>query len=148
MTGLIAAPHLDRLGIDFVLLEAYADIAPEVGASLALYPNYQRVLDQLGVLEEARAESSELCRFTCRRLDGTVMFNHTVADQVRAKTGGYTIAGFTRTQLLRTLYRNLSEAGKRKILTEKRVDRLEVLNGDVYECILRAAILNLLTLMS
>lgn len=130
MTGLIAALRLDHLGIDFVLPEAYGDIIPEVGASLALYPNFQRVLDQLGVLDEAGAKSSELCRFTCRRLDETVMFKHTVADQVRAKTGGYNIAGFTRTQLLRILYRNLSEAGKRKILTDKRVDRLEVLNGD------------------
>jgi len=130
MTGLTAALHLDRLGIDFILLEAHWDITPKVGASLALYPNFQRVLDQLGVLDEARAESSDLRRLTCRGLDGTVMFSHTIADKVRAETGGYGIAGFTRTQLLKILHRNLSEAGKKKILTGKRVERLEVLKGD------------------
>ncbi|KAH7027267.1 uncharacterized protein B0I36DRAFT_350829 [Microdochium trichocladiopsis] len=130
MTGLIAALDLDRLGIDFVLLEAYKEITPEVGASLALYPNFQRTLDQLGVLDDVRAESAELCRLSCRGLDGKIMFRHSVGEQIRAATGGYGIATFTRSQLLRILHRNLSEGGRKKIRTGAKVKRLEPLSGD------------------
>lgn len=130
MTGLTAALHLDRLGIDFVLLEAYSDITPEVGASLALYPNYQRMLDQLGVLDDVRRESSELCTLICRRLDGKLMFEHAVAEAIHAATDGYGIATFTRSQLLRILHRNISEGGKKKIHTSKRISRIEQLAGD------------------
>ncbi|KAH8664568.1 hypothetical protein BX600DRAFT_464675 [Xylariales sp. PMI_506] len=130
MTGLTAALHLDRLGMDFVLLEAYSDITPEVGASLALYPNFQRVLDQLGVLDAVRDESSELRTLMGRDLDGNLMFQHAVADAIHATTGGYGIATFTRSQLLRILYRSISDEGKKKIHTGKRVSRIDQLTGD------------------
>ncbi|KXJ85937.1 hypothetical protein Micbo1qcDRAFT_237203 [Microdochium bolleyi] len=130
MTGLTAALHLDRLGIDFVLLETYPDITPEIGASLALYPNFQRVLDQLGVLDDVGAASTELCRLSCRDLEGNLMFRHSVGDKIRAAAAGYGIATFTRSQLLRILYQNLSEGGKRKILTGKKVSQIEPLAGD------------------
>ncbi|KAJ1331969.1 FAD dependent monooxygenase [Microdochium nivale] len=51
MTGLTAALHLDRLGIDFVILESHTEITAKVSASLALYLNFQRMLDQLSVLD-------------------------------------------------------------------------------------------------
>jgi 2-polyprenyl-6-methoxyphenol hydroxylase-like FAD-dependent oxidoreductase len=130
MTGLTAALHLDRLGIDFVLLEAYGDITPEVGASLALYPNFQRVIDQLGVLDDVRNASSELCSISCRNLEGQIMFQHHVADALHEATGGYGIATFTRSSLLRILYKNISEEGKRKIRTNTRVRHIEELQGD------------------
>ncbi|KAJ1327430.1 FAD dependent monooxygenase [Microdochium nivale] len=130
MTGLTAALHLDRLGIDFILLESYADITPEVGASLALYPNFQRVLDQLGVLDEVHAESSELCRISCRNLKGNIQFKHSIAQQIRAGTGGYGVATFKRSQLLRILHRNISQEGRRKIITGKKVKQIEPLAGD------------------
>jgi 2-polyprenyl-6-methoxyphenol hydroxylase-like FAD-dependent oxidoreductase len=48
ITGLSLAMMLERNGIDFLLLEAHVDIAPEVGASIGLSPNGLRILDQLG----------------------------------------------------------------------------------------------------
>lgn len=48
ITGLSLALMLERNGIDFLLLEAHRDIAPEVGASIGLSPNGLRILDQLG----------------------------------------------------------------------------------------------------
>jgi 2-polyprenyl-6-methoxyphenol hydroxylase-like FAD-dependent oxidoreductase len=39
---------LEKNGIDFLMLEGYPSIATQVGASLALLPNGQRILDQLG----------------------------------------------------------------------------------------------------
>lgn len=130
MTGLTAALHLDRLGIDFILLEAYDEITPEVGASLALYPNFQRVLDQLGVLEDAFHESAEGLTLAARELGGKPMYEHHIAEPLHAATGGYGIRTFTRSQLLRILHRHISDAGKKKIHTSQKVSRVEELPGD------------------
>jgi len=51
ITGLTLANILERLGIDFVLLEAYDNIAPQVGASIGIFGGGVRVLDQLGAAE-------------------------------------------------------------------------------------------------
>jgi 2-polyprenyl-6-methoxyphenol hydroxylase-like FAD-dependent oxidoreductase len=130
MTGLTAALHLDRLGIDFVLLEAYDDLTPEVGASLALYPNFQRVVDQLGVLDEAHRESSEIAHISCHDIDGNLKYQHDVLDQLHEATGGYGIRTWTRAQLLKVLYGNTSENGKSKMLTGQKVSRIEQLPND------------------
>lgn len=51
MTGLSLANMLEKHGIDYVLLEAYWEIAPQVGASIGMAPNGLRILDQLGCCE-------------------------------------------------------------------------------------------------
>ena len=43
---------LEKNNIDFLVLEAYPDIAPQVGASIGLQPNGLRILDQLGCCDE------------------------------------------------------------------------------------------------
>lgn len=48
ITGLTLANIFARLGIDFVLLEAYNEIAPQVGASIGIFGGGMRVLDQIG----------------------------------------------------------------------------------------------------
>lgn len=60
VAGLALANMLERFGIDFVVLEAYPRIAPQVGASIGLLPNGLRILDQLGCYEASRAKSEEL----------------------------------------------------------------------------------------
>lgn len=42
---------LEKNGIDFLVMEAYPEIAPQVGANIGLLPNGQRILDQLGCYE-------------------------------------------------------------------------------------------------
>jgi 2-polyprenyl-6-methoxyphenol hydroxylase-like FAD-dependent oxidoreductase len=49
IAGLTLAHCLQRGGIDFVVLEAHDEIAPQVGASIGILPNRARVLDQLGL---------------------------------------------------------------------------------------------------
>lgn len=49
VAGLTLAHCLERTGIDYLVLEAYKDIAPQVGASIGLLPNGIRILDQLGL---------------------------------------------------------------------------------------------------
>lgn len=54
VAGLSLAKMLETVGIDFVLLEAYPSIAPQVGASIGLLGNGLRILDQLGCYEDIR----------------------------------------------------------------------------------------------
>ncbi|MBZ6432867.1 MAG: FAD-dependent oxidoreductase [Acinetobacter pittii] len=51
IAGPTLALMLERNGIDFVVLEAYGSIAPQVGASFGVLPNGFRILDQLGCYE-------------------------------------------------------------------------------------------------
>lgn len=52
VTGLTLAAILERYGIDYTLFEKHADVAPEMGASIALLAHGSRVLDQLGCFNE------------------------------------------------------------------------------------------------
>ncbi len=54
ISGLTLAASLERAHIKYVLLEARDDIAPQVGASIAIFPHGARILDQLGVYEKVR----------------------------------------------------------------------------------------------
>ncbi|EXM12763.1 FAD-binding domain [Fusarium oxysporum f. sp. vasinfectum] len=45
VAGLSVANMLEQFGIDYVLLEAYTQIAPQVGASIDILPNGFRILD-------------------------------------------------------------------------------------------------------
>lgn len=51
VSGLTLANALERADIDYVLLESREEIAPFVGASIAISANGGRVLDQLGCYE-------------------------------------------------------------------------------------------------
>lgn len=48
ITGLSLAIMLERNNIDYLVLEAYPEIAPQTGASIGLLPHGFRILDQLG----------------------------------------------------------------------------------------------------
>lgn len=51
IAGLTLAHALHHSDIDFVVLEARNEIAPQVGASIIVLPNGGRILDQLGVFD-------------------------------------------------------------------------------------------------
>lgn len=48
IAGLTLANILEQLGIDYLILEKYGKIAPDMGASIGIFPNGFRILDQLG----------------------------------------------------------------------------------------------------
>ncbi|KAF2804993.1 FAD-binding domain-containing protein [Mytilinidion resinicola] len=52
VAGLSLANMLQANGIDYIILEAYPKIAPQVGASIGLLPHGNRILDQLGLFEK------------------------------------------------------------------------------------------------
>jgi 2-polyprenyl-6-methoxyphenol hydroxylase-like FAD-dependent oxidoreductase len=51
ITGLTLAHALYHSDIDFVVLEARNEIAPQVGASIVILPHGARILDQLGIFD-------------------------------------------------------------------------------------------------
>lgn len=51
VSGLTLAHALYHSNIDFVVLEAHDEIAPQVGASIVVFPNGARILDQLGLFD-------------------------------------------------------------------------------------------------
>lgn len=55
IAGLTLAHCFRHNNIDFVLLEAGADLAPQVGAALVVCPNGGRILDQLGIFDDILA---------------------------------------------------------------------------------------------
>src|SRR5690349_19688506 len=52
VAGLTLAHALHRGGIDFVVLEAHKEIAPQVRSSTAVLPNGARILDQMGIYDQ------------------------------------------------------------------------------------------------
>lgn len=54
LAGLTLANFLERVGIDYIILESHAEMAPQVGAGIVITPNGSRVLDQIGLYEPIR----------------------------------------------------------------------------------------------
>ena len=54
IAGLTLANMLERIGLNYLVLEAYREMAPQVGASIGILPNGCRVMDQIGMYEKIR----------------------------------------------------------------------------------------------
>jgi 2-polyprenyl-6-methoxyphenol hydroxylase-like FAD-dependent oxidoreductase len=52
IAGLTLANSLQHVGVEFLVLEARSEIAPQIGASIGLAPNGSRILDQLCCYED------------------------------------------------------------------------------------------------
>ncbi|KAJ4178788.1 hypothetical protein NW755_012903 [Fusarium falciforme] len=70
IAGLSLASMLQANNIDYVVLETYTDIAPQVGASIGLLPHGNRILDQLGALDRLMTLSILIDNFTFRNDSG------------------------------------------------------------------------------
>ncbi|GME31293.1 putative FAD binding domain protein [Neofusicoccum parvum] len=120
IAGLTLACILERLGIDFVVLEAYPEIAPQVGASIGLLPNGLRILDQLGLYPAIRGLIQEpLTRSISRGADGKAFLNVRKMDEHFRNRHGYDVIFIDRQMVLQALYDHLKS--KDKVLTNKRV---------------------------
>lgn len=49
VAGLTLAHSLHKIGVDYTVLEKRPVIAPQEGASVGIFPNGARILDQLGI---------------------------------------------------------------------------------------------------
>ncbi|SCO87788.1 related to hydroxylase [Fusarium oxysporum] len=136
VAGLSVANMLEQFDIDYVLLEAYPQIAPQVGASIGILPNGFRILDQLGCFEPILDIAGD-CRYTIGGMHGPdglplVASSPTSLSVHFEKRVGYPSIFIDRQMLLQVLYRNLKH--KDRVLTKKRVSRVELVDGGVQAC--------------
>lgn len=153
-TGLALANMLEQLGIDYVLLEAHADITPRIGTGIFL-SNSLRVLDQLGCLDAFYAGADEVEDLSVT-VDGVTMFSPATAEHFRHRflslhtkisrfhsdnkfRYGYITCSCHRQHLLNVLFDNLRDQSK--ILVNKPVHEIRetitgldvlITNGEVY----------------
>ncbi|KAI1072894.1 hypothetical protein LB507_008933 [Fusarium sp. FIESC RH6] len=127
VSGLSVANMLERFDIDYVLLEAYPTIAPQVGASIGILPNGFRILDQLGCYEPILDIAGE-CRYTLGSIRGPDGLPLTAASETSLsvhfeKRTGYPSIFIDRQMLLQVLHNNIKH--KYRVLPNKRVTRVE-----------------------
>jgi 2-polyprenyl-6-methoxyphenol hydroxylase-like FAD-dependent oxidoreductase len=70
ISGLTLASSLEKAGIDYVLLEARDTVSPQVGASIGIFPNGGRIIDQLGCFDRVEKEIVPLGTFYNRYDNG------------------------------------------------------------------------------
>ncbi|KAF4236331.1 hypothetical protein CNMCM8980_003093 [Aspergillus fumigatiaffinis] len=103
VAGLTASHALQKAGIDHVVLERSKEVAPAVGASIAIYPHGARILSQIGCLEAAKAACRPCERFITRGPDGKVWINSDFFGNVQANHG-QDILLLERREFLQILY--------------------------------------------
>ncbi|KAF9770271.1 hypothetical protein IL306_012209 [Fusarium sp. DS 682] len=129
VAGLSLANMLQANDIDFLVLEAYPTIAPQVGASIGLLPHGNRILDQLGLYEKVMEIAPPIQVFNFRDQNGKVLAQHPEMDERIVERHGYPMVFLDRQMLLKVLYNNIKE--KSKILTGKRVIKTKLVNGGI-----------------
>ena len=82
IAGLTLANALQLAGIDYLLLEARAEIAPQIGASIGLGPNGSRILDQLGCYDDIMALTDPIASTASHKPDGSLIRPRTDAFQL------------------------------------------------------------------
>ncbi|KAI1611563.1 hypothetical protein EDD36DRAFT_441678 [Exophiala viscosa] len=123
VAGLALASALEKADIDYVLLEGRPDIAPFLGASVAITANGFRILDQLGcagTIQNATVPMSFVQTWAMR--DGRLV-TQWESMLVILKRNGYPFSFMDRHFLLKTLYDNIED--KSKVLLGKKVSRVD-----------------------
>ncbi|KAH7551418.1 hypothetical protein BM1_09734 [Bipolaris maydis] len=122
VAGLTLANLLQNLGIDFIVLEAYNDVAPQLGASIGLYPHGLRILDQIGCYEDISRLASPFSNITARNEDGDTLFSFDIGKLITERHG-YGVLFLSRQQLLRVLFKHIQN--KSVVHTNQRVAKIE-----------------------
>ncbi|CAG9986543.1 unnamed protein product [Clonostachys byssicola] len=140
ITGLTLANMLQLHGIDFVVLEAWHEMTPQVGASICMLPHGNRILDQLGLYEKVLELCPPLDSMHFRDHTGNIIHEFKGMKGSMHERHGYPITFLDRQMVLKVLYENVKD--KSKILSSKRVNEVEMtdrgvivkaLDGSTYE---------------
>ncbi|KAH8661730.1 FAD binding domain-containing protein [Ilyonectria robusta] len=125
IAGLTLANLLERVGIDFIILEAYREIAPQVGASIGIMPNGSRVLDQIGLYDDIRSRIEQpLLTSLLRDSSGKVLSKYRGYGDQNKDRYGYDVIFVDRQMVLQALWRNLKN--KDKVHVSKKVTRVSL----------------------
>ncbi|KAJ5624456.1 hypothetical protein N7510_000765 [Penicillium lagena] len=123
VAGMALANMLERYGIDFIVLEKHSVVAPQLGASIAMLPNGQRILQQLGCLDAITKQSAP-CDNMSNYDNETKDWNKLEGmGDLMEKLFGYKMWFMDRQHLIRTLFDNLQD--KSRVLTSCPVVKIE-----------------------
>ncbi|KAE8316447.1 hypothetical protein BDV41DRAFT_585429 [Aspergillus transmontanensis] len=122
IAGLTLAHALAAKSIDFVVLEAREEIAPNVGASIGFTGNAHRILDQLGIWDEL-AELATPIMHNYAWNDAGHLLGYTEAFKLSQVRHGYPVIFLTRQQALDVLWNRLPD--KSRVLTGKKVVEMQ-----------------------
>ncbi|TLD10803.1 hypothetical protein PgNI_05400 [Pyricularia grisea] len=126
--GLMACHALSSAGIDHVLLEKRPKLDKEAGTSIAMWPHNVRVLDQLGLLDEALDLYMPVLNKINLRRDGTVTSRNDMFAAVQ-RNHGHDWMCFHRARLMDLLYRRLPENSE-NVLFDKKVVAIDETTPD------------------
>ncbi|KAF3053971.1 hypothetical protein E8E11_000876 [Didymella keratinophila] len=132
VAGLTLANILEQLGIDYPVLEKYGKIAPDVGASIGMFPNGFRILDQLGCYDAIKGlvEGADAFQtLNMRNEHGQVVLEVKDASKKFNERLGYESIFVDRQMIIQILYDNLRD--KSKVLTKMGVTKVEQITGGV-----------------
>ncbi|KAI1764489.1 FAD/NAD(P)-binding domain-containing protein [Hypoxylon sp. FL1150] len=110
IAGLTIANALDKAGIDFLLLEKY-EIAPQLGASIAIVSHTARIFEQLGVWKPMYATTFPLTSRHHIDERGTVFDDSPLFTAVLDKTNWPTVF-MERRVCLESLYANIKDKSR------------------------------------
>ncbi|KAK8011861.1 hypothetical protein PG989_000121 [Apiospora arundinis] len=133
ITGLTLAVAFERLGVDYVLLEAYGSVTPNVGASIGLFAHGLRILDQLGIFDDFKPYSFPGSVTQLRNGETGTKIMTTSINTLLEKRHGY-LPTFTNRHLLVSILHNHIR-DKDKLLVKKKRHRalVHLEDGLLYE---------------
>ncbi|KAJ0109367.1 FAD-dependent monooxygenase andE [Diaporthe amygdali] len=125
IAGLTLANMLEKIGVDYLILEGHREMAPQVGASIGILPNGCRVLDQIGLYDEIRKLiDAPLFVSSLRSPEGSPITSYRgIGTQVNERHG-YDTVFVDRQMILEALWRNLKH--KKNVLVSKKVTKVEL----------------------
>ncbi|KAF1850137.1 FAD/NAD(P)-binding domain-containing protein [Cucurbitaria berberidis CBS 394.84] len=142
VAGLALANSLEKTGIDYLVLEQWHEIAPDVGASIGIFPNGLRILDQLGCYDAITALNEGRDAFDVMKMrneQGKTVFSMENPSRDFVERLGYEPIFVDRQILIRVLYENLKD--KSRVLISKGVTnvvqtsdgvQVETKDGDLF----------------
>ncbi|KAL2849327.1 hypothetical protein BJX68DRAFT_267179 [Aspergillus pseudodeflectus] len=127
VAGLTLAHCLHHANIEYIVLERKAEIAPQEGASIALWPTGGQVLDQLRLWEDLAAGADVIRQHNVLFPDGFA-FTHFLLETLYERFG-YGFVMVERQRLLECLYENSPD--KTKIHVIKAVVEIQQMDAGV-----------------
>ncbi|KAM0468358.1 hypothetical protein ACHAP7_011029 [Fusarium lateritium] len=130
VAGLTLANMLERFDIDYVMLEGYGQIAPAVGASIGMFPNGLRILDQIDLYDPLK-EIVTPVQYTqsIRDMNGRPISSIPRLQEHVVLRHGYPLMFLDRQSLLKILYERLRH--KDRVLLNRKVETVGLVHNGV-----------------
>jgi 2-polyprenyl-6-methoxyphenol hydroxylase-like FAD-dependent oxidoreductase len=76
--GLMAAHIFNKLGLDFILLEQYHSVTPNIGACIGMWAPSLRILDQLGLWDAFDPQVNPMHDRTIFTQEGSIIHSSSI----------------------------------------------------------------------